>query len=262
MADRLEELTGSARLLELRRKMEDLKRNNDAEKRRLTVRAFSAWKSVLHGSIRASLRLLLSLRDTPQQEILSTGDFDLDSWENSPSTNRAGSPATVIGARGRLEPQRSGSSPEVVRTGQSVSPPMSQSAPNPSLMPPRTNSGLRLKPEARPAPSPSPLSMSGGMSSSSSSSSAGTPTTAEQGTTDPSEEEIKLKKRGNVVMEIINTEKDYVQDLLIVKEVYLRHLDKDNTVSKNHLNDMFSNVDQLYEVNNQVRGARRERRDT
>ena len=37
LMDRLEELTGSARLLELRRKMEEVKRNNDAEKRRLTV---------------------------------------------------------------------------------------------------------------------------------------------------------------------------------------------------------------------------------
>lgn len=36
--DRLEELTGPARLLELRRKMEEVKRSNDAEKRRLTVR--------------------------------------------------------------------------------------------------------------------------------------------------------------------------------------------------------------------------------
>lgn len=61
-----------------------------------------------------------------------------------------------------------------------------------------------------------------------------------------------MKKRSNVVLEIVNTEKDYVQDLCIIRDVYFKHLDRERVVSTENLNQIFSNVEQLYEVNNQV----------
>lgn len=64
-----------------------------------------------------------------------------------------------------------------------------------------------------------------------------------------------MKKRSNVVLEIINTERDYVQDLQMIREIYLKHLDREGVISKQHLNDIFSNIEQLNEVNNQVRAA-------
>lgn len=233
--DRLEELTGPARLLELRRKMEEVKRSNDAEKRRLTVR-ISCRGIAEERALTAHV-----------QEILSANDVDFDSMsaESPSSINRPSSPA-VIGRR-PLEPQRSGSSPEVARPGQFPSPPaMSHSAPNPT--PPfgkqRTDSGIRLKPEAGRPIGPSHLG----------SAAAPTAETATP-TSDPAEDETKMKKRSNVVLEIINTERDYVQDLQMIREIYLKHLDREGVISKQHLNDIFSNIEQLNEVNNQVRAA-------
>lgn len=175
---------------------------------------------------------------------MSSSDIDFDSLDASSGINRAASPAAVIGRRG-LEPQRSGSSPEVARPGQFSPPQMSHSAPSPGLALARTNSGFRLKPEASNGRvnGPSPLAAS---------SSGPLVTPSEPVTAEPSEDEVKLKKRSHAVLEIVNTEKDYVQDLAVIREVYLRHLDREAVISKMHLNDIFSNVEQLYEVNNQV----------
>ena len=125
---------------------------------------------------------------------------------------------------------------------------MSHSAPSPTpafLKPTRTDSGIRLKPEptGRTAAPSSPLAA------------AAAAPIPEAPTPEPSEDEVKMKKRSNVVLEIINTEKDYVLDLQIIREIYLRHLDREAVISKTHLNDIFSNVEQLYEVNNQVLAA-------
>ncbi|ORX64662.1 Dbl homology domain-containing protein [Anaeromyces robustus] len=59
-------------------------------------------------------------------------------------------------------------------------------------------------------------------------------------------------KRQEVIYEMIDTERDYVNDLSIIIEVYIEPLKSNNILSKKDLNTLFSNVEQIYGVNKEL----------
>jgi len=59
-------------------------------------------------------------------------------------------------------------------------------------------------------------------------------------------------KRQEVIYEMIDTERDYVNDLSIIIELYIEPLKNNNIISKKDLNTLFSNVEQIYGVNKEL----------
>lgn len=61
-----------------------------------------------------------------------------------------------------------------------------------------------------------------------------------------------LDKRERVVLEMLQTEKDYVRDLQLIVDLYKKPLVKRGLVSKEDINILFSNLEQLQEVNGKL----------
>ncbi|OUM66294.1 hypothetical protein PIROE2DRAFT_59475 [Piromyces sp. E2] len=59
-------------------------------------------------------------------------------------------------------------------------------------------------------------------------------------------------KRQEVIYEMIDTERDYVNDLSIIIELYIKPIRNNNLLQKKDLNTLFSNVEQLYGVNQEL----------
>lgn len=59
-------------------------------------------------------------------------------------------------------------------------------------------------------------------------------------------------KRQEVIYEMIDTERDYVNDLSIIIELYIKPLKSNNLITKKDLNTLFSNVEQIYGVNKEL----------
>ncbi|ORX85188.1 hypothetical protein BCR32DRAFT_290853 [Anaeromyces robustus] len=59
-------------------------------------------------------------------------------------------------------------------------------------------------------------------------------------------------KRQEVIYEMIDTERDYVNDLSIIIELYIKPLRANNMLSKSDFQLLFSNVEQLYGVNQEL----------
>jgi len=59
-------------------------------------------------------------------------------------------------------------------------------------------------------------------------------------------------KRQEVIYEMIDTERDYVNDLSIIIELYIKPIRNNNILQKRDLNTLFSNVEQLYGVNQEL----------
>eukprot|EP01119_Soliformovum_irregulare_P008156 TRINITY_DN2109_c1_g1_i2.p1 TRINITY_DN2109_c1_g1~~TRINITY_DN2109_c1_g1_i2.p1 ORF type:complete len:778 (-),score=215.77 TRINITY_DN2109_c1_g1_i2:139-2472(-) len=61
-----------------------------------------------------------------------------------------------------------------------------------------------------------------------------------------------LDARQKVILEIIDTEEDYIEDLQIIINVYLSGMRKDDIATKEELNAIFSNIELLLGVNKQL----------
>ncbi|ORX44374.1 Dbl homology domain-containing protein [Piromyces finnis] len=59
-------------------------------------------------------------------------------------------------------------------------------------------------------------------------------------------------KRQEVIYEMIDTERDYVNDLSIIIELYIKPMRNNNILSKKDLGTLFSNIEQLYGVNQEL----------
>jgi len=62
-------------------------------------------------------------------------------------------------------------------------------------------------------------------------------------------------KRQEVIYEMIDTEKDYVNDLSIIIELYIKPLRTNKIIPRTDANILFSNVEQLYGVNQELLSA-------
>ncbi|ORY56212.1 Dbl homology domain-containing protein [Neocallimastix californiae] len=59
-------------------------------------------------------------------------------------------------------------------------------------------------------------------------------------------------KRQEIIYEMIDTERDYVNDLSIIIELYIQPLERDNIISKKDFNTLFSSIEQIYGVNKEL----------
>ncbi|OUM62223.1 hypothetical protein PIROE2DRAFT_62021 [Piromyces sp. E2] len=59
-------------------------------------------------------------------------------------------------------------------------------------------------------------------------------------------------KRQEIIYEMIDTEKDYVNDLSLIIELYIQPLQNNNIISKKDQNTLFSSIEQIYGVNKEL----------
>lgn len=60
------------------------------------------------------------------------------------------------------------------------------------------------------------------------------------------------QKRQNVILELITTEKQYVNDLRTLIEVYINPIQEKKLLNKKQMTAIFANVDTIYEINNSL----------
>ncbi|KAJ3334259.1 Myosin 10A, isoform D [Blyttiomyces sp. JEL0837] len=68
------------------------------------------------------------------------------------------------------------------------------------------------------------------------------------------------RQRQEVIFEIVTTERDYVEDLEIVSEVYIKQLKKNKLLRPKDVSVIFSNIEALFNVNNVLAKRLEERR--